>query len=471
VTSERSLITYEKAAEALDCCLRGRILRPGDAGYDEAALIHNAAHQRHPALIVRAACAGDVITAVNFAREYGLTVAVRSGAHSVPGHSSTDGMVIDLTAMRGLEVDPERRIVRVEPGFTWGEVSERLQEFGLAIPAGDTATVGVGGLTTGGGIGWLARKYGLTIDSLISAEVVTADGRLLRVSAEENADLFWAIRGGGGNFGIVTSFEFRAHPVDMIIGGAVIYDAEEGQQVLRRYADYAASAPDELTTIVFMMHAPPLPFLPPESVGKPIILIGVCYAGDLDKGQDVVAPLRELGTPIADITGPMPYPAIYALTAEAGVKGHHAAVRSLFINELSDDAIETMLGQLRSLSSPFGLLQLRVLGGAVSRVPADATAFPHRHQPYWLTLINLWMDPSESARHQAFADAFLRAVQRYADGVYVNFLDDEGETRVRAAYGPDTYARLAILKARYDPTNFFHLNQNVRPAHVEERAA
>jgi FAD/FMN-containing dehydrogenase len=378
--------------------------------------------------------------------------------------------------MRALEVDTDRRVVRVEPGLTWGEVGERLQEHGLAIPAGDTATVGVGGLTTGGGIGWLARKYGLTIDSLLSADVVTAGSQdsgchLLRTSADENPDLFWAIRGGGGNFGIVTSFEFRAHPVGTIIGGAVIYDAAEGAQILRRYADYAGSAPEELTAIVFMMHAPPLPFLPPDMIGKPIIIIGVCYTGDLDEGQRVVAPLQALGTPVADITGPMPYTGIYALTEEAGKTGHYSAVRSLFMRDLGDDVIETVLEQLRALSSPFGILQLRVLGGAVDRVPADAAAFPHRDRPYWLTLINLWMDPRETAQHRAFADAFWQTVKGHADGAYVNFLDDEGEERIREAYGPDNYARLAALKAKYDPDNVFHLNQNIKPEDVQDRAA
>ena len=316
--SSSTRMLYGEAVTILEERVRGRIIRPSDEEYEQARVIHNAAYQRYPRLIVQPADVGDVIAAVQFAREQGLPLAVRSGGHSVSGLSSSDGVVVDFSGMKTITIDPERRTARVEPGATWGEVTDAAHEHGLAIPAGDTGTVGVGGLTTGGGIGWLARKHGLTIDSLLAAEIVTADGRFLRVSADEHPDLFWAVRGGGGNFGIVTAFEFQTHPVGMVVGGAIFYDAADGEAVLRGYADYARNAPDELTTIVFMMHAPPLPFIPSEKHGTLVIALGLVYAGDLEEGQRVVQPLRELATPIVDMTGPMPYPAIYALTAEAG---------------------------------------------------------------------------------------------------------------------------------------------------------
>ncbi|HEX6506591.1 MAG TPA: FAD-binding oxidoreductase [Chloroflexota bacterium] len=454
---------YEAAVQDLAASLQGRLIRPSDRDYDNARIIHNAAYNRRPQLIVQAADAADVIAAVRFAGEHDLELAVRSGGHSIPGYGTSDDIVVEFSRMKALAIDPESRTVRAEPGLTWGEITEAAHAYGLAVPAGDTGTVGVGGLTTGGGIGWLVRKHGLTIDCLLAVDIVTADGRLLRASKDENPDLFWAVRGGGGNFGIITAFEFRAHPVGMIVGGAIFYDAAEGESVLRGYADYARSAPDELTTIVFIMRAPPLPFIPPEKVGTQVIAIGVTYAGDLDEGQRVVDPLRKLGTPIADAMAPMPYPAIYMLTAEAGVPGHYAEVRSMFLDELGDDAIETMMEQTRAITSPFGLVQMRVLGGEMARVPRDATAFYHRDAAIMLSGISVWMDPSESPRHVAWTETFGRAMAPYANGVYVNFLSDEGEARIREAYGPETYERLAALKARYDPTNLFHLNQNVKP--------
>lgn len=458
-----------EAVHALAQCVHGRLIQPADADYEGARIVHNAAYQRKPRLIVQAANAGDVIATVQFAREQGVSLAVRSGGHSISGLSSSDAVVLDFSQMKAITIDPERHTVRIEPGATWGEVNAATQEYGLAIPAGDTATVGVGGLTTGGGIGWLARKYGLTIDSLLAAEVVTAHGRLVRASADEHPDLFWAVRGGGGNFGIITAFEFQAHPVGMVVGGAIFYDAADGEKVLRGYADYAAEAPDELTTIVFMMHAPPLPFIPPEKHGTPVIALGLVYAGDLEEGQRIVQPLRELATPIVDITAPMPYPAIYALTAEAGTSGHHSDVRSMFMDTLNDEAIDTIMRQMNSISSPFGLIQLRVLGGAVARVSTDATAFAHREQGIFLAAINVWMDPAESSIHRAWVDRFYQDMRPYAHGVYVNFLGDEGEDRIRDAYPPATYARLVALKNKYDPTNFFNRNQNIKPT-VQRRS-
>src|SRR5579872_204568 len=449
---------------ALERCVQGEVLRPGSPEYEAARSIHNAEHDRFPALIVRAAGVADVLTTVNFARQTGRTLAVRSGGHSFAGYGTSDDLVLDLSGMKSIEIDAERSVARVEPGVTWGEFAWKAQEHGMAVSSGDTASVGVGGLTTGGGIGWLTRKYGLTIDHLLSAEVVTADGRLVTADPAENADLFWAIQGGGGNFGVVTSFTFRTHPVGMVVGGAVVYDATDGEALLRRYADYAASAPDELTTMAFIMNAPPAPFIPPAMVGNLVIIIGAVYTGDLEEGQRVVALLRSLATPVADLMAPMPYPAIYELTREAEVKGRRSDVRSMFMSELSDEAIATILEHLRSMPSPFTIGQLRVLGGAMARVSNDATAFAHRDKPYMFTSIDEWMDPAETARERAWSDSFRHALQPFADGAYVNFLGDEGEERIHHAYPEPTYARLAAIKRKYDPANFFHLNQNIKPA-------
>jgi FAD/FMN-containing dehydrogenase len=440
------------------------LLQPGDEGYEEARIIHNAAFQRRPRFILQAASPEDVAWGIAFARERGLAIAVRSGGHSIAGHGSSDDLVIDLRRMRRLDVDLHTGTVRVGTGLTWGEMSRELHAHGLAVPSGDTGSVGIGGLTTGGGIGWLVRKYGLTIDSLISVEIVTADGRCLRAAADENSDLFWAVRGGGGNFGIVTTFEFQAHPVGTIIGGAVIYDAAEARQVLSGWARYAAEASEDLSTIVFIMHAPPLPFIPAEVVGTRIIAIGVCCVGDVEAGGRIVEPLRRLGTPVADITGPAPYPAVYALTEQVGVPGFHSDVRSALLPGFSNDVLEGSLRHIDSMKPPMDLLQLRVLGGAMERVPADATAFVHRDKELMATAISLWTNPGEAPLRRAWTKSFLRDIQPSAAGVYVNFLGDEGAERVLDAYGSETYNRLAALKRRYDPSNIFQLNQNILPA-------
>jgi FAD/FMN-containing dehydrogenase len=372
-------------------------------------------------------------------------------------------MLIDMALMRGLAIDLERGVVRVQPGLTWGEVTDALQEHGLAVPAGDTASVGVGGLTLGGGIGWLVRKLGLTIDSLISADVVTADGRLLRVSADEHPDLFWGLRGGGGNFGIVTSFEFRTHPVGMVLGGALIFDGREARTVLRRYADVAAAAPEELSTITHLMPAPPLPFIPAHLHGKPVVILMLVYAGDIEEGQAVVNELRAIGTPVADLVNPMPYAAIYALTQEGTRRGLHHHVRSTFMRSLDDDVIDTIAEYGEQATSPISILQIRILGGAMGRVDESATAFRHREAQVMLTAINAWEGNEGAERHRAWTERFYEAVRSHESGVYVNFLADEGDGRIREAYGDETYDRLVSLKTRYDPSNLFHLNQNIRP--------
>jgi FAD/FMN-containing dehydrogenase len=416
-------------------------------------------------VIVRCADAADVGSAVTFARRRGLPIAVRSGGHSMAGHGTCDGgVVIDLAAMTGIAIDPARRVARLEPGLTWGAVAAALQPHGLALTSGDTASVGVGGLTLGGGIGWMARKYGLTIDHLRSVELVTAAGEILTASAADHPDLFWGLRGGGGNFGIATAFEFALDPVGMILGGAAFYDATHAEEILSAYADYVASAPDDLTSMALLMQAPPAPFIPPAQQGMPVVAITVCYAGDLAEGARVVAPLRRLGAPIADVIAPMPYPAIFALTAEAEIRGLQHAVRSLFLETLDTGALQALVAQTAAVMSPETLVQLRVLGGAMGRVAADATAFAHRDKPFMVTVTNYGADPGGAARRQARTEQIWWALQPYAAGVYANFLGDEGEMRIREAYPRATYARLAALKARYDPDNVFRLNQNITPA-------
>ena len=456
---------YGQAMWALALNVQGELILPGDADYEAARGVWNGGYDRHPALIVRCAGVEDVRAAINFAREQAMAVSVLSGGHSVAGYGTNDGgMVIDLSHMKAITIDPERRTARLEPGLTWGEVATALQPHGLALTAGDTATVGVGGLLLGGGIGWMVRKHGLAIDHLRAVELVTADGEFLRASADENSELFWGLRGGGGNFGIATAFEVDLHPGGMVLGGAVFYEATEAEDVLRGYARYAEAAPDELSTIVMLMQAPPAPFIPPDKQGTPIVAILVCYTGDLTEGKRVIAPLRQLATPLADIIGPMPYPAIFALTEEASVRGLQHHVRSLFTRTLSDDdVIRTIARESAATMSAGTLVQLRVLGGAMSRVAADATAFAHRDKQAMVMVTNFGPPSADAGELHARTEQLWQALRPYADGVYVNFLMDEGEQRVHEAYPPATYARLAALKRRYDPTNLFHLNQNIMP--------
>ncbi|HVB64502.1 MAG TPA: FAD-binding oxidoreductase, partial [Nitrolancea sp.] len=425
---------------------------------DESRQLVNVLFDRHPAYIVRAADAADVIRAVELARTNDLPLTVRSGGHSISGQSVADGsVVVDLSGMKAISVDPEQRTVWAQPGATTGDMCAAVQPHGLALSTGDTASVGLGGLTTGGGIGFLVRKHGLTIDSLRSVEVVTADGRLIVASANQHEDLFWAIRGGGGNFGIVTGFEFDLHPVGIVLGGALVLPVTP--EVLRGYAEYAPTAPDELTTIASIMPAPPLPIIPAEAHGKPAFIVLVCYAGDIEEGQRAVAPLRALAEPIAELLVPMPYSALFDFTA-AGSHRHAGTVKSGFLDGLSDGAIEAIVENVRTSFDPFAMIQIRALGGAMARVSNDATAFAHRDKSLFLALINTGVE----MENRKWVDELWSSLQPYTSGVYVNFLGDEGEDRIREAYPALTYARLAGVKLRYDPTNVFKFNQNIKPA-------
>jgi len=463
---------YQGFMQELAASLQGELVLPDTPDYESTRGVWNGTTDRHPALIVRPVDVADVITAITFAREQGLEVSVRSGGHSMAGYGTNDGgLVIDLSLMKSITIDHERRIARIEPGLTWGEVASTLQPHGLALTSGDTSSVGVGGLLLGGGIGWMVRKYGLSIDRLRAVELVTAHGEFLRASAGEHTELFWGLRGGGGNFGVATAFEVDLHPAGMVLGGAVFYDAREAESIVRAYARYAAAAPDELTTIVTFMAAPPVPFIPPEKQGTAVVAIMVCYTGDLAEGAQIVAPLRTLGTPIADVIAPMPYPAMFAMTEEATIRGLQHAVRSLFLRTLSDEVIHTIVEEAAAIMSPMTIVQLRILGGAMSRVPVDATAFAHRDKQALVMAAKFALPSTYAEPARVRTEQIWQALRPYADGVYVNFLEDEGERRVHEAYPPATYARLAALKKGYDPTNLFHFNQNIPPARTDLLAA
>jgi FAD/FMN-containing dehydrogenase len=446
--------------------LSGQVIAPGDAEYDQARTIFYGGFDQRPAAIVRVAAATDVSRVVSIARDTGLELAVRSGGHSLAGHSTTGGgIVLDLSAMKALEIDVQQRTAWAETGLTAGEYSTAAGAHGLATGFGDTGEVGIGGLTLGGGVGYLVRKHGLTIDNLLAAELVTADGRLLRVDHQTHLDLFWAIRGGGGNFGVATRFQYRLHPVDTIVGGMLLLPATP--EVIADFVAEAEAAPEELSTIANVMPAPPLPFVPAEQHGKLVIMATLAYAGEVEDGERALAPFRALATPIADLVRPMPYPQIYPPEQE----GFHptAVSRTMFVDAVDRDVADAIVEHLRASTAPLPLAQLRVLGGAMARVPAEATAFAHRASRLMVFPAAVYQRPEDAAEHQAWVNRLAAALQDQ-DGdarAYVNFLGDEGEARIRQAYPGPTWERLAAVKARYDPTNLFRLNQNIPPTKAD----
>ncbi|MGH2381295.1 MAG: FAD-binding oxidoreductase [Candidatus Limnocylindria bacterium] len=442
-------------------CLRGTLVRPGDAAFEEDRLVWNVAGQGMPRAIVRAADSGDVATAIEFARSNDIEIAVRSGGHSLAGHSSGDDvLVIDTRDLRGLHIDPERRLAWAGAGLTAGEYTAAAAAHGLATPFGDTGSVGIAGLTLGGGIGWLARKHGLAVDALVEAEVVTADGVLVTTSENQHPDLFWAIRGGGGNFGIVTRFTYRLYPVEEILGGALFLPPT--RDVLRSLVPIAASAPEELTTIGFVMPIPPVPFVADEHHGKLSLVLMFVYAGDPDAGRAAIAPFRAVATPYAEAAMPMPYPGIYEFTAE-GATRHPNTTRSVFMDVLDEASVDAIVDALAD-APPMSMVQIRVLGGAMGRVASDATAFAHRDASVMVSIMSGFMEPEMEEAATAWNRSLFAALEPKATGVYANFLEDEGDERTRVAYPGDTYERLASIKRRYDPANIFHRNQNIRPA-------
>jgi hypothetical protein len=444
----------------LRATLKGQVIAPQDAGYDEARTIFYGGFDRHPAAIVRVANPTDVSHVVALARESGLELAVRSGGHSLAGHGVSDGgIVLDLSDMKNLQIDVEGRTAWAETGLTAGEYTAATGAHGLATGFGDTGSVGIGGLTLGGGVGYLVRKHGLTIDDLISAEVVTADGRLLSVDAESHPDLFWAIRGGGGNFGVATRFRFRLHEVDTIVGGMLVLPATPG--VIASFVAEAEAAPEELSAIANIMVAPPMPFLPAEHHGQLVIMAMMVYAVEVEAGERTIAQFRALATPLVDTVVPKPYPEMYE---PMGPGPDEEVARSMFIDSVDDRAAETIVEHLRASSAQMAVAQLRILGGAMARVPVEATAFAHRKRRIMVALGAVYEHREEAAVHEDWVSGFAAALCQGDGGVYVNFVGEEGEARVREAYPGSTWDRLAAIKGRYDPTNLFRLNQNVPPA-------
>ncbi len=447
--------------------MQGAVVRPGDPGYDEARAIWNGVHDGHPAVIARCASPADVRHAVGFARSEGLELAVRGGGHSIPGFSTCEGgIVVDLSAMKAIEVDPERRTAVAEGGVLWQELDAATQEHGLATTGGLVSTTGIAGFTLGGGIGWLMRKHGLACDNLRSAQLVTADGQVITASAAQNSELFWGLRGGGGNFGVVTSFEFDLHPVGpTVTAGAVFYDGERAEEILRFYREFAADLPDELTTLANLITAPPAPFLPEEWHGRKLIALIGCYAGDVEAGAAAMKPLQELGEPVADLIGPMPYVQMQSLIDALWPHGTKAYMKAGYLSGLDDAAIATMARFHQEATSPASEIHVQHLGGAVARGPATESAYGERDAPFVLNVLAVSHEPGSLDPHVEWAQSLYEALEPSLTGsAYINFLSAEGEERVKAAYGPEKYARLQALKERYDPTNLFHRNQNVAPA-------
>jgi FAD/FMN-containing dehydrogenase len=438
------------------------VIAPEDAEYDKARTTFYGGIDRRPAVIIRAQNADEVGQVISLARDSGMELAVRSGGHSVLGHCVSDGgIVLDLSKMRDLQIDVEGRTAWVEPGLSAGEYTKAVGEYGLATGFGDTGSVGIGGITLGGGVGYLVRKYGLTIDSLLAAEIVTADGRLLHVDDKSNPDLFWAIRGGGGNFGVVTRFQFRLYDVPSAYGGMLFLPATV--ESIASFISLAESAPEELSTIANVITAPPMPFIPEDYYGKPVIMGMLVYAGDASEGERVVAPFRAITKPLADMMKPMQYHEIYQPEPE----DYHpvGANRTMFVDSIDRDVAKTILDYLTSAKNAMmAVAQLRVLGGAMARVPEDATSFAHRNSKIMVNVAALYTDPDQKDQLENWATNFAKALRQSDRGAYVNFLSDDSKESVYAAYPPDTLKRLAAIKMKYDPTNFFHLNQNISPA-------
>ena len=433
--------------------------------YDTARAVWNGAIDRHPRLIARCGGTGDVIAAVRFAREHDLEIAIRGGGHNVAGTAMCDdGIVIDLSAMRGVRVDPQGRTVRVQGGALWGDVDRETQAHGLATTGGVISHTGVAGLTLGGGLGWLMRKHGLTIDNLLAADIVTADGELLRTSESRHTDLFWALRGGGGNFGVVTSFEFRLHRVGpTVLAGPILWDAEDAGDVLRFYRDFVRTAPEELGIVVRFGTAPPLSAIPEALHWRPVILVGVCHAGPMADAEATLRPLRSFGRPLLDLIGPAPYVHHQSAIDSTVLHGWNYYWKSAYLPPLRDELIDVFASHAFACTSPRSYVALFHLGGAISRVPEEATAFGNRQATHAVTLDAVWRSGEDSA-DVAWARRFFAALERDQEGVYVNFLGgDESPDRIRDAYRASVYDRLVDVKTKYDPDNAFHYNQNIRP--------
>jgi len=457
-----------EATEAFAAGVRGPVLRPGDESYDEARAIWNGLIDRRPALIVQCSGAADVVDAVNFARDQGLLVSIKGGGHNVAGNAVNDGgLVIDLSPMRGVHVDPVTQTVRAQGGATWGDIDREAQLFALAVPGGVVSTTGIAGLTLHGGAGHLRRKHGLSIDSLRSVDIVTADGELRRASATENEDLFWAVRGAGSNFGVVTSFEFQAHSVGpMVMVGALFYPQDEGRAILAAWRDYVTAGPDELSSIAIFWNVPPEEPFPPEHQGKPTLAVAAVYSGSVEEGAPVVQPLRELAEPLVDLSGPWPWLALQSGFDALYPKGAFYYWKSRAFAELPDEAIDDIADWAARRPNPLSDIVIWHNGGAMSKIAESATAYGGRDAPFLVTGEASWDDPSLTDDAIAWGRDFWAAMGRHSTGgLYLNFpgLGEEKEALVKAGYGVN-YDRLAELKAKYDPENLFRMNLNITPA-------
>ena len=446
----------DTVVEAFKASLRGALLRPGDVGYEDTRKIHNGMIDRRPALIACCAGVADVRTGVRFAREHDLLVSVRGGGHGMPGFAVCEGgLMLDLSGMKSVHVDPHHQTVRAEAGVTWGEFDHETQAFGLATTGGVVGSTGIAGLTLGGGHGFLMRRYGLACDNLLSVDVVTADGRWLCASASEHAELFWGLRGGGGNFGVATSFEYRLHPLETMLAGMVIYPIAQAKAFLKLYREVTSTAPDELGSLVALGTLP-------DGTQAAVLLVG--YSGPIADGEKLLRPLREFGPPLADQVSPSPYMALQGISEHFNPRGYRNYLKTNYLRELSDDAIDILVERYASVPAPFSHIVVEHMGGAVSRMDRQATAYNYRDAQYNFLIVGMWADPAQDADGISWVRGLWQALQPFSSGnIYVNYESDVGVDRVQAAYGAAKYDRLVALKNTYDPTNFFRLNANIKP--------
>ncbi|MFG1812945.1 FAD-binding oxidoreductase [Kribbella sp. NPDC049174] len=457
--------TITPDVQALGEDFRGELIHPGESSYDDLRAVWNGSIDRRPGLIARCTGVADIRSALAYARRTGGPVAVRGGGHSFPGHSTCDGgILLDLAPLKGIRVDPVRRTARAQAGVLLGELDRETQAFGLAVPSGIVTHTGVAGLTLGGGIGWLMRKYGLSIDNLLSVDLVTAEGELLTASPEANADLFWGIRGGGGNFGIVTEFEFQLHPVGPIVyAGPVMWPMEQSPELLRFYRDWITDIPDELTTAVIHRWIPDLPTIPAELHGRPVVVVVACYAGSVEAGERAVAPLKAFAPPLLDLCTAKPFVDHQAMFDPSFPHGRWYYMRACDVAELTDDVVDIAAARGLAIDSPYTAYPIFHLGGEIARVPADSTAFGDRSSGHTFNFVGVTLGPDGFEEQREWVRESWRAIEPHQSGAYVNFLGDEGSDRIRSAYGAATYDRLQELKRKYDPGNLFHLNQNIPP--------
>ncbi|WP_439939327.1 FAD-binding oxidoreductase [Nocardia sp. N13] len=451
--------------DSLRADTRGTVTGPTDPGYDDARAVRNGMIDKRPEVVVRPANAGDVMTAVRFAADHGLSVAVRGGAHSVPGFGTADAaVVVDLSAMRDVRVDPVTRTARVAGGATWGDLNAATYPFGLATTGGIISTTGVGGLTLGGGIGYLARGLGLSLDNLVAADVVTADGTFHVASEKDDADLFWAIRGGGGNFGVVTSFEFRLSPVKDVYGGPIFFELDRAGDLFRLYREFIADAPEQFGGFPAYQIAPPLPFIPEERHGTTLALMVACWAGDLDKGEQVLKPFRDLAPSVAEMVGPMPYPALNSAFDDLYPVGLRHYWKASFATELTDEAIAAHVEHGSKVPAMTSTMHIYPINGACNDVAPDATAFAYRDASFATVIAGMWPDAADDERNTAWVRDYYEAIAPHSEeGGYINFMAGDDQDRIRANY-KGNYDRLQQVKAKYDPGNLFRHNQNITPA-------